>query len=375
MVFSTNQANQVYVASAYKAKLAENDAVGTIAVLGTPDKDLYFQHIGAGGITRSDLINNIIHGSVTDAKAIARKLKTATVTLDSNINSGNPVAGQDYVLNILFSQVVSLSEEDTYTKTVSVRATSGMTASNFYKALGIALALNFSKEATKLVGIYLKTSAGLTEVTSINSNSNIKVTKGGKVPCTEITLAELNENMDKWESRRVKVVNSNLTTALDADNDAIISQDGNSITIFEKIDGKDRNYVTNSYHVPVFEKIDAFSKLAIESQFQKLSPGGAISYVEVPNMQQNISAVLQLIKFIYENIMYAEINTKSDYCQKCGYTGEILIDEKMNWYCPNCGNRDHDTLNVARRTCGYIGTNFWNYGRTEEIKERVIHLD
>lgn len=145
--------------------------------------------------------------------------------------------------------------------------------------------------------------------------------------------------------------------------------------VFEKIDGKDRNYVTNSYHVPVFEKIDAFSKLAIESQFQKLSPGGAISYVEVPNMQQNISAVLQLIKFIYENIMYAEINTKSDYCQKCGYTGEILIDEKMNWYCPNCGNRDHDTLNVARRTCGYIGTNFWNYGRTEEIKERVIHLD
>lgn len=166
MVFSTNQANQVYVASAYKAKLAENDAVGTIAVLATPDSDLYFQHIGAGGITRSDLINNIIRGSVTDAKAVARKLKTATVTLDSNINGGKPVAGQDYVLNILFNQVISLSEEDTYTKTVSVRATSGMTASNFYKALGIALALNLSKEATKLVGIYLKTSEGLTEVTS-----------------------------------------------------------------------------------------------------------------------------------------------------------------------------------------------------------------
>ena len=137
----------------------------------------------------------------------------------------------------------------------------------------------------------------------------------------------------------------------------------------------DRDYITNSYHVPVFEKIDAFSKLKLESEFQKLSPGGAISYVEVPNMQNNIPAVLQLINFIYNNIMYAEINTKSDYCQKCGYDGEILIDDNMEWYCPNCGNRDHDTLNVARRTCGYIGTNFWNYGRTEEIKERVIHLD
>ena len=137
----------------------------------------------------------------------------------------------------------------------------------------------------------------------------------------------------------------------------------------------DRDYITNSYHVPVFEKIDAFSKLKLESEFQKLSPGGAISYVEVPNMQNNIQAVLQLINFIYNNIMYAEINTKSDYCQKCGYDGEILIDDNMEWYCPNCGNRDHDTLNVARRTCGYIGTNFWNYGRTEEIKERVIHLD
>ena len=137
----------------------------------------------------------------------------------------------------------------------------------------------------------------------------------------------------------------------------------------------DRDYITNSYHVPVFEEIDAFSKLKLESEFQKLSPGGAISYVEVPNMQNNIPAVLQLITFIYNNIMYAEINTKSDYCQKCGFDGEILIDNNMEWYCPNCGNRDHDTLNVARRTCGYIGTNFWNYGRTEEIKERVIHLD
>ncbi len=137
----------------------------------------------------------------------------------------------------------------------------------------------------------------------------------------------------------------------------------------------DRDYITNSYHVPVFEEIDAFSKLAIESDFQKLSPGGAISYIETPNLQNNLDAIIEVIKFIYDNIMYAELNTKSDYCQKCGFDGEILIDDNLEWYCPNCGNRDHNTLNVARRTCGYIGTNFWNKGRTQEIKERVLHLD
>ncbi len=145
---------------------------------------------------------------------------------------------------------------------------------------------------------------------------------------------------------------------------------------FGKIEGiTDRNYITNSYHVPVFEEIDAFTKLKLESKFQRLSPGGAISYVETPNLQDNIDAVIELIKFIYDNIMYAELNTKSDYCQECGYTGEILIDDNLEWYCPNCGNRDHDKLNVARRTCGYIGSNFWNKGRTEEIKERVLHID
>ena len=137
----------------------------------------------------------------------------------------------------------------------------------------------------------------------------------------------------------------------------------------------DREYITNSYHVPVFEEIDAFSKLKLESEFQKLSPGGAISYIETPNLQDNIEVVLQVIQFIYDNIMYAELNTKSDYCQKCGFDGEILIDENLEWYCPNCGNRDHNTLNVARRTCGYIGSNFWNKGRTQEIKERVLHID
>ena len=139
----------------------------------------------------------------------------------------------------------------------------------------------------------------------------------------------------------------------------------------------DKNYITNSYHVHVTENIDAFSKLKLESEFQALSPGGAISYVEVPNMQDNIPAVLQVIKFIYDNIMYAELNTKSDYCQVCGYDGEIKIvhdDGKLVWEWPNCGNRDQDKMNVARRTCGYIGTQFWNQGRTQEIEERVLHL-
>ena len=137
----------------------------------------------------------------------------------------------------------------------------------------------------------------------------------------------------------------------------------------------DRNYITNSYHVPVFEEIDAFTKLKLESEFQKLSPGGAISYIETPNLENNLDVVMEVIEYIYNNIMYAELNTKSDYCQVCGYTGEILIDDNLEWYCPNCGNRDHDKLNVARRTCDYIGTNFWNKGRTEEIKERVMHID
>lgn len=143
-------------------------------------------------------------------------------------------------------------------------------------------------------------------------------------------------------------------------------------------DVTDHNYITNSYHVNVREEIDAFTKLKFESDFQKLSPGGAISYVEVPNMSDNIDAVLSVMQFIYENIMYAELNTKSDYCQVCGYTGEIQIvnDDhgKLVWECPNCGNREQDKMNVARRTCGYIGTNFWNQGRTQEIKERVLHL-
>ena len=140
----------------------------------------------------------------------------------------------------------------------------------------------------------------------------------------------------------------------------------------------DKNYITNSYHVHVAEKIDAFSKLKFESEFQKLSPGGAISYVEVPNLQTNIPAVLSVMKFIYENIMYAELNTKSDYCENCGYDGEIKIvtddSGKLVWECPNCGNRDQSKLFVARRTCGYIGTQFWNQGRTQEIKDRVLHM-
>lgn len=140
----------------------------------------------------------------------------------------------------------------------------------------------------------------------------------------------------------------------------------------------DRNYITNSYHVVVTEQIDAFNKLKFESEFQKLSPGGAISYVEIPNLTDNIEAVLSVIRFIYDNIMYAELNTKSDYCQCCGFEGEIKIVEddngKLVWECPKCGNRDKKKMNIPRRTCGYIGTNDWNQGRTQEIKERVVHL-
>ena len=140
----------------------------------------------------------------------------------------------------------------------------------------------------------------------------------------------------------------------------------------------DKNYITNSYHVHVTEKINAFDKLKFEAPFQKLSPGGAISYVEVPNLQNNIEAVLSIMQYIYDNIMYAELNTKSDYCEACGYDGEIKIVEdehgKLVWECPNCGNRDQSRMSVARRTCGYIGTQFWNQGRTQEIKERFVHL-
>ena len=148
--------------------------------------------------------------------------------------------------------------------------------------------------------------------------------------------------------------------------------------IFVQLDGKDRNYITNSYHIPVFEEINPFDKLSIESKFQELSLGGAISYIECADLTHNVQAVLNIIKFIYDNIMYAELNTKSDYCQICGYDGEIkIIDEngELIWECPNCKNRDHSKMNVARRTCGYIGSNFWNDGRTDEIAHRFVHLD
>lgn len=148
--------------------------------------------------------------------------------------------------------------------------------------------------------------------------------------------------------------------------------------IFVDMDGQDRNYITNSYHIPVFEEIDPFEKLAIESKFQRLSPGGAISYIECADLTNNIESVLEVLKFIYDNIMYAELNTKSDYCQVCGYDGEIKIideDNQLMWECPNCKNRDKTKMNVARRTCGYIGTNFWNQGRTDEIANRYVHMD
>lgn len=204
--------------------------------------------------------------------------------------------------------------------------------------------------------------------------TNESHTKGGK----EFGLAvmrHLNDACSKWrkeEDISYSVYGSPIESTTYKFSSCLKKRFGDDI--FIKLDGKDRNYITNSYHVPVFEKIDAFTKLALEAEFQELSPGGAISYIETPNLQNNIEAVETVMQFIYEHIMYAELNTKSDYCQECGYNGEILIDDKMEWYCPNCGNRNHETLNVARRTCGYIGSQFWNYGRTNEIKDRVCHL-
>ncbi len=145
---------------------------------------------------------------------------------------------------------------------------------------------------------------------------------------------------------------------------------------FGVIDGiTDKDYITNSYHVNVKEEIDAFKKLGFEAQFQKISSGGAVSYVEVTNLNDNLDAIEQLVDYMYETIQYAEINTKSDYCQVCGFDGEILLDESLEWYCPNCGNRNHNKMNVCRRTCGYLGDNFWSRGRTQEIGERYVHID
>ena len=188
-------------------------------------------------------------------------------------------------------------------------------------------------------------------------------------------MQKLNDYCNKWKAEEdidYSVYGTPIESGTYKFAKALKSRFGNDV--FIKLDGKDRNYITNSYHVPVFEHINAFDKLAIESKFQKLSPGGAISYVETANLTGNPEAVLEVIKFIYNNIMYAELNTKSDYCQVCGYSGEMQIDDNMQWYCPNCGNRDQHKMNVARRTCGYIGTKYWNYGRTQEIKERYVHL-
>ena len=136
----------------------------------------------------------------------------------------------------------------------------------------------------------------------------------------------------------------------------------------------DKDYYTNSYHIDVREPIDAFTKLELESEYQKISSGGCISYIEVPNLQNNVDVIEEVIKYIYENVQYGEFNTKLDYCMECGYEGEVLLDENNEWYCPNCGNRDTDKMNITRRTCGYLGSNLWNKGKTNEIKQRVLHL-
>ena len=190
-----------------------------------------------------------------------------------------------------------------------------------------------------------------------------------------IIMKKLNEYTNKWKNEE-NIHYSLYGTPLESTTYKFAKALQKKFGIIKGVTDKD--YITNSYHIHVTEPIDAFEKLRIESKFQALSPGGAISYVEVPNMQNNLDAVLSIIKFIYDNIMYAELNTKSDYCQVCGFDGEIEIteddNEKLIWKCPNCGNTDQNKMNVARRTCGYIGSNFWNQGRTQEIKERVLHV-
>jgi ribonucleoside-triphosphate reductase len=213
--------------------------------------------------------------------------------------------------------------------------------------------------------------AGLYECTKYMTGHSH--TGGGKDFALEL-MQKLNDYCNKWKAEE-NIDYSLYGTPIESTTYKFAKCLQNRFGIIEGV--TDKNYITNSYHVHVTEEIDAFTKLKFESEFQALSPGGAISYVEVPNMQDNIEAVLAVIEFIYENIMYAELNTKSDYCQVCGYDGEILIvedDKKLVWECPNCGNRDNDKMNIARRTCGYIGTNTWNQGRVQEIKERVLHL-
>ena len=216
--------------------------------------------------------------------------------------------------------------------------------------------------------------AGLYECTKYMTGKSHTDADGGK-PFALSVMQYMNDACNKWKKEE-NIDYSIYGTPLESTTYKFAKQLQKRFGIIPGV--TDRNYITNSYHVHVAEEIDAFTKLKFESEFQALSPGGAISYVEVPNMQDNIPAVLNVMKFIYDNIMYAELNTKSDYCQCCGYDGEIKIvengDGKLIWRCPKCGNEDQDKMNVARRTCGYIGTQFWNQGRTQEIKERVLHL-
>ena len=217
--------------------------------------------------------------------------------------------------------------------------------------------------------------AGLYECTRYMTGKSHTDDEGGGKAFALSVMQHLNDACDKWKKQE-NIDFSIYGTPLESTTYKFAKCLQKRFGIIKGV--TDKNYITNSYHVHVSEPIDAFTKLRFESEFQRLSPGGAISYVEVPNMQQNIPAVLQVMQYIYDNIMYAELNTKSDYCQCCGYDGEIKIvenaDGKLIWQCPNCGNTDQDKMNVARRTCGYIGTQYWNQGRTQEIKDRVLHL-
>lgn len=215
--------------------------------------------------------------------------------------------------------------------------------------------------------------AGIYECTKFMTGESHTSEKGKEFALS--VMRALNDKCNKWKDEE-DIAYSLYGTPLESTTYKFAKSLRSKFGVIEGITDKD--YITNSYHINVKENIDAFSKLAFESEFQKLSPGGAVSYVEVPDMQNNIPAVLELIKFMYDHIMYAEINTKSDYCCNCGYSGEMKIEGdpgSLHWVCPNCNCQDESKIYVARRTCGYIGTNKWNQGRTQEIKERVLHLE
>ena len=304
-------------------------------------------------------------------------LKTHFSFFDGKILGGTDAYNLDEFYELAKGSTYLISEEENYTKGSLVSLNDFITdGTTTYNNLCDAMDSIETSGTLKLIGDGINS-----EVCTVKNNQSITVDLNGHKltePEGEAfglrVMQALNDACAKWKDAE-NIDYSLYGTPLESTTYKFAKALQRRFGLIKGV--TDRNYITNSYHIHVTEPIDAFKKLALESKFQKLSPGGAISYVEVPDMQNNIDAVLDVMAFIYENIMYAELNTKSDYCQECGFDGEIQIKEddgKLIWECPHCGNRDQAKLNVARRTCGYIGTQFWNQGRTQEIQERVLHL-